>query len=303
MARPQTSRLPVASEPEDAADEVERHRMPLIEHLRELRTRVIYAAIAVGIGMVVSLVMVDTMYAVLTAPLRLVIPEAGGVHPDIDGLYRSVLGETMTAWASKVQVKGTLAITSSPLEGIYTYFRVALWGGVGMSIPVVSWQVWQFIAPGLYNTERRLVYPLVFFSSLLFLAGGSFAFFVILPLALPFFLTVLDAEALLSVEGYLGTVVRMTIVFGACFQLPVVTWFLAKLGLIDHIDMIKGFRYSIVGIFLVAAIVTPPEVLTQVVLAVPLILLYGVGIVVAWFSSTKVREPEDEDENTALDFG
>ncbi len=276
----------------DPLDEVESNRMPLLEHLKELRYRLIVSGIAVAVGMVVSLIFVQPMFAVLTAPLRLVIPGAGGVHPEIDELYRTLIGP-LSAIVQDTQIEGTLAITSSPLEGIYTYFRVAMMGGLGFSVPVISWQVWGFIAPGLYKTERRMVYPLVLFSTLLFLGGAAFAFLVILPLAFPFFFTVIEAEPVISVGGYLSTVVRFLVVFGGCFQLPVVVWFMARLGLIDHRDMISGFRYSMVGIFVIAAIITPPEVLTQLALAVPLIFLYCVGIVVAFFTSTKVREPDD----------
>ena len=113
---------------------------------------------------------------------------------------------------------------------------------------------------------------------------------VILPVALPFFLQVLPAEALLSIDGYLKATVRMMVAFGVCFQLPVASWFLARLGLIDHHDMIKGFRYAVVAIFAVAAIITPPDVVTQTLLGIPLVLLYGVGVVVARLVTTKRRD-------------
>jgi sec-independent protein translocase protein TatC len=104
-----------------------------------------------------------------------------------------------------------------------------------------------------------------------------------------FFFSVVEAQVNLSLEGYLGAVIKMMMAFGASFQLPVVVYFLARLGLIDHIDMLRGFRYAIVAIFIVAAIITPPDVLTQVLLSIPLTILYGVGIVVAWLFSTKKR--------------
>jgi sec-independent protein translocase protein TatC len=167
-------------------------------------------------------------------------------------------------------------------------------GGIVLSSPMLAWQVWGFIAPGLYKTERKVVAPLAISSVFLFLLGGSFAYYVIFPVAFPFFLNVVDIEASLSVTGYLSAVVRMMLAFGLCFQLPVGTWFLARMGLIDHKDMIGGFRYAMVGIFVVAAVITPPEALTQVMLAIPLCGLYGIGIIVAYFTSTKHRDEDGE---------
>jgi len=273
--------------PTDSFPEVGR-RMPLLEHLVELRVRVMRAAAGLVAGMVVSTFVVDYIFAALTAPLRLSMPHAGGDHPDVDAWYRAVIGP-LADIASETQVKGTLAITSTPLDGMYTWFRLAIVGGVLLASPLVAWQIWQFIAPALYKNERRAVYPLVIGSTALFLSGAAFAYFFILPVAFPIFFGIIQVDAVLSVSGYLTLVTRMMMVFGACFQLPVVTWFLARLGFIDHKDMMGAFRYAVVIIFLVAAIVTPPDVLTQTLLAIPLIVLYGVGIVVAYFTSTKVR--------------
>lgn len=247
-------------------DEVEQHRMPLIEHLRELRTRVMWAIGAVGVSMIVSLAFTDQILAFIQAPVQVALDDAG--------------------------VEGGLSIVNSPFEGIYVYLRAAFLGAMALSSPIVSLQLWLFIAPGLYKTERRMVVPLAFASTVLFLAGASFAYYVIFPYAFPFFFTIVEAEVSLSLEGYLGAVIRMMMAFGVCFQLPVVTFFLARMGLIDHRDMVKGFRYAVVAIFGVAALITPPEVLTQVLLALPLIGLYIVGIVVAFFATTKVR-PDD----------
>jgi sec-independent protein translocase protein TatC len=245
-------------------DEVESHRMPLIEHLAELRRRVFISMGAIAIGMTGSFAVFDPMYAWLTAPV-------------------------MEAMAAAGIENGGLSIVHSPFEGIYTYLRVALVGGAVVSSPVVAFQIWQFVAPGLYNTERRLVLPLSLISSALFITGALFCYYAIFPLAFPFFFTIIDATPNLSVGGYLSAVVRMMLAFGLCFQLPVITFFLARMGLIDHRDMISSFRYAIVGIFVVAALLTPPEVLTQVMLALPLLCLYGIGIVVAWLFTTKER--------------
>ena len=248
-------------------DEVEQHRMPLIEHLAELRKRVFVALGAVAVGMTISFGFFDPMYAWLTAPV-------------------------LEAMAANGLEGGGLSIVHSPFEGVYTYLRVALVGGAVLSSPVVAFQVWQFVAPGLYNTEKRIVFPLAMASSALFLTGALFCYYAIFPLAFPFFFSIIDAQPNLSVGGYLSAIVRMMLAFGLCFQLPVGTFFLARVGLIDHRDMLGSFRYAVVAIFIVAALITPPEVLTQVMLALPLVCLYVIGIGVAWISTTKVRDLE-----------
>lgn len=262
--------------------------MPLLAHLVELRQRVIISGIALAVAMVISLFLVDIVYAGLTAPLRLVAPGAGGGIDWVDQGYRALIGP-LGDWLAANPVDGKLAITTSPMEGMYTWFRVAFVSGVLLASPVITVQAWRFIAPGLYASERRLVYPLAASSTFLFALGAAFAWLVLIPIAMPFFLTILDVEAILSVDGYLQMVTRMMLAFGGSFQMPIGVWFLARLGLVDHIDLIRGFRYSVVAIFFVAAVITPPDVLTQVILAIPLVMLYGLSIGVARFATTKKR--------------
>ncbi len=240
--------------------------MPLVEHLKELRTRLIRALIAVGVGVGISLFFTDEIIAWIRAPLDDALRVTG--------------------------VEGGLALVNSPFEGVSVWMRVALLGGLGIGSPVVAYQGWSFVAPGLYQQERRVVVPLTLSSTLLFLGGGLFCYYVVLPKAFPFLLQVIDVTSALSLEGYLSSIVQMMLAFGACFQLPVVTWFLARLGLVDGRDLIRFFRYAVVLIFVVAAVVTPDSsVITQLLLAGPLLILYGVSIGVAWMFSTKQREP------------
>lgn len=285
-------------------NEVEQHRMPLMEHLIELRNRLVIAMVAVALGMLISLAYTEWLYAMLTAPVRQVL-DSGISYPEADALYdwlsapiRDALAQA--GFGASERIEGTLAITSSPLEGMYTYLRVGLVGGVLLASPVLAYQVWGFIAPGLYASERKVVMPLSVASTTLFLMGAFFAYTVIFPVAFPFFFSMLDARPMLSIDGYLSTVVRIMLAFGLCFQLPVVTWFLARMGLIDHLDMVYGFRYAIVAVFAVAAIITPPDILTQVLLGIPMVILYVVGIGVAFIWSSKVRDPIIDDEDTSL---
>ncbi len=272
-----------------AEEEVEAYRMPLLEHLRELRNRLVISGLSLGVGMLLGVAVVQPVYALLTAPMRLLLID-GGEYPEMDALYlrltapiRSLLPEALT----DLEVQGTLAITASPAEGVYTWLRVALLTGAVFAAPIIAFQVWRFIAPGLYKTERRVVLPLALSSTMLFFLGAAFAYTVLLPIVFPFFLQVIEVQALLSIDGYLRSLVRMLLAFGLCFQLPIVVWFLARLGIVDHRDMIQGFRYAVVGMFLISAILTPPDLISQIILGVPMLFLYGVSIGIAWFWTTK----------------
>lgn len=255
-------------EAEATEDELAPSRMPLLEHLKELRDRLVKAMVGLGLGMLVSLAFVQDLIRELRKPFD---------------------QACQTAELAAGQCE--LVIVNSLFEGVYTWLWATFLAGALLAMPIVAWQIWAFIAPGLYQSERRAVYPLTFWSTALFATGAAFCFFVLLPIAMPFFLTVIpDMATQLSIRGYLGGIVAMMVAFGICFQLPVVVWFLGKLGLIDHRDLITGFRYAVVGMFVVAALITPPDPITQTMLAIPLVLLYVVGIGVAYFTSNKVRD-------------
>jgi sec-independent protein translocase protein TatC len=264
--------------------------MPLIEHLVELRTRVMRSVAAGIVGMFAGLYFATDVYDFLRAPIQAVFLTEPKNR--MDHFYWWLTGPIREALPAP-HVPGSLNIGGSPLEGMYSYFQIGVISGAVLAAPVIAWQLWQFIAPGLYQSEKRLVFPLTLSSTALFLTGAFFCYAVIFPVSFPFFLTALDASAVISVQGYLESVVWMLIGFGLCFQLPVVIWFLAKIGVVDHTDLIRGFRYAIVGIFVAAAVVTPTaDILTQSLLAIPLTGLYIIGIGVARVSSTKERLPE-----------
>lgn len=258
------SERPLAS-PDPEMDPVEAYRMPLMEHLRELRTRLIWSLAALFLACMACLALAEPIWDFLVAPMNEALASTG---------------------------RGTMAMTD-PLEGFTTYLKVSFLAGVGLASPALFYQGWRFIAPGLYPKEQRHVLPLVFSSTALFLLGAAFGYYVIFRFAFPFFLTVMseDVQAVLSVNSYLGVASKLLLAFGVCFQLPVVVWFLARIGLINHRDMITGFRYSVVAIFVLAAVLTPPDVLSQILMAVPLIVLYGIGVIIAWAVSTKPVTP------------
>ena len=240
--------------------------MPLMEHLRELRRRMITGGASVAACVVVCFFFAPDIWAFLVAPMN-------------DAL--------------RANDAGTMAILA-PLEGVVTYLKVAVASGFFLATPVIAWQVWSFVGPGLYAREKKIILPLAVASTALFAGGAAFGYFVIFEYAFGFFLSVTagTAEAVMSMEAYLKTATRLLLAFGLSFQLPVVVFFLARIGLIDARDMIKGFKFSIVAIFAVAALITPPDILTQSLMAAPLVLLYGVGVIIAAIVSTKKRDEE-----------
>jgi sec-independent protein translocase protein TatC len=158
------------------------------------------------------------------------------------------------------------------------------------------YQIWRFVAPGLYPKEQKVIVPRAMASTFLFALGITFGYFGVFKYAFPFFLdiTYTGVEAQIPINTYLSMATNLLLAFSLCFQLPIVVYFAARVGLVNHRDMIGGFRYSLVGILVLAAMMTPgPDIISQLIMALPLTLLYVVGIAVAWFFSTKpVKPPE-----------
>ena len=247
------------------ADEL---RMPLMDHLRELRSRIIVCMWTLGITITACFFFANDLFGILAAPMNEALKTTG---------------------------RGTLAMTVAT-EAVVVQMKVSGLAGLFLSSPILFWQAWKFVGPGLYPNERKRVLPLVASSTFLFLSGAAFAYFGVFRYGFPFFLEMSgpDVTAVLSIDSYLGLATTLLVAFGASFQLPVVAYFLARVGLIHHIDMLKGFRYAIVGIFIAAAVLTPPDVISQMIMAVPLLFLYGVSIGVVRLATTKPIEiPED----------
>ena len=266
------------STPPSPGDPVDDYRMPLVEHLTELRDRLIRIIVFGLVGCVLCFAFAQPIWDALVSPMN-------------DALERTG--------------RGTMAITE-PLEGFITYMKVAALAGIGVASPFIFHQMWAFIAPGLYAHEKKAIVPLALASSVLFVGGASFGYFVIFDFAFPFFLEVTesldqDVEAVLSINAYLGLATKLLIAFGASFQLPIILYFMARAGLVDHIDLFESFRYAVVGMFVVSAIITPPDVMSQCLMAGPLIFLYGVGIVLAYFFSTKERDDDLDDDEAGVE--
>ncbi|AXX89840.1 twin-arginine translocase subunit TatC [Arcobacter suis] len=183
-------------------------------------------------------------------------------------------------------------------ETFFTALKVAFFAGFIASLPVIFWQLWLFLAPGLYDHEKKLVIPFVFFGTLMFLVGSSFAYYVVVPLGFDFLIAFGSTvvTVLPSIGKYVDFFTKLLFGFGIAFELPVITFFLAKIGLVDDRMLKDFFRYAIVIIFIVAAILTPPDVLSQLLMAAPLILLYGISIYIAKVFNPAPKENEEEEE-------
>ena len=192
---------------------------------------------------------------------------------------------------------GTSMIAVEIQETFFTAMKVAFFAGFILSLPVIFWQLWLFLAPGLYDHEKKLVIPFVFFATLMFLMGASFAYYIVVPIGFDFLIAFGNSvvSVLPSIGKYVGFFTKLMIGFGIAFELPVITFFLAKIGLVDDKMLKDFFRYAVVLIFIVAAILTPPDVISQILMAAPLLVLYGVSIYIAKIFNPAQKEEEEEE--------
>lgn len=197
--------------------------------------------------------------------------------------------------------EGSNVIFTKLQEPFFTALKVSFFASFILSLPIIFWQFWLFVAPGLYENEKRLVIPFVLFATIMFLMGAAFCYFVVVPMGFKFLVNFGGDlfTALPSIGEYVGFFTKLLFGFGLAFELPVVTFFLAKIGLVDDAALKGFFRYAIVVIFFISALLTPPDILTQFLMAGPLIILYGVSIVIAKMvnpASTEVQDEEVEED-------
>lgn len=229
-------------------------RLPFTTHLAELRDRLIICLIAIGIGFSLSYYYSQRLFEILARPLVQAMPP------------------------------GTTFIFTGLVEAFFTYLKISLVAGIVLASPVIIYEIWAFIAPGLYEQERRWVIPIVFFSTIFFALGVLFGYYVVFPVGFQYFLSFATdtIRPLPSMREYFSFVTRFLLAFGLVFELPVFIFFLAKLGIVDA-KMLSAYRkYSILLIFIAAAILTPtPDAFSQLLMAGPMLVLYEVGVVVA----------------------
>ncbi len=197
-------------------------------------------------------------------------------------IYEPILNWMMVP-VEAVLPKGSQMVAVEIQETFFTALKVAFFAGFIVSLPVIFWQLWLFLAPGLYEHEKKLVIPFVLFATLMFLMGASFAYYVVVPFGFEFLVAFGSqvVTVLPSIGKYVGFFTKLLFGFGVAFELPVITFFLAKIGLVDDQMLKDFFKYAVVLIFVLASLLTPPDVLTQFLMAGPLILLYGVSIWIA----------------------
>jgi len=250
-------------------EEIDDSSAPLIEHLTELRTRLIRSALAFIVGMIICFTVAQPIFDFLSRPICTALAERG---------------QDCSLVMIKLQ------------EGFFVSIRISFLGGFALAFPYIGMQLWRFVAPGLYKNEKSAFLPFMLASPIMFLLGAAFAYYIILPLAFNFFLgfqqgdqTVLnpnDAEALKkagitfqgSIEEYLGLTIKFIMAFGLCFQLPVLLTLMGKAGLVSSEGLGSVRKYAVVGILMLAAIATPPDVVSQVILFTVVYGLYEVSI-------------------------
>lgn len=231
-------------------------KMPLTEHLGELRIRIIRSMVAIGIGFSICYSFVDRLFGLLIAPLH------GYGNENV------------------------ALIGTGVAEAFFTQLKVSFIGGLFLAIPVVLYEIWQFIVPALYENERKYARPFVVFGTGFFLIGAFFCYEVVLPIGYVYFMqqyALIGVSPQLRISEYLTFTSQMLLAFGTIFELPVVTFFLARVGVVNHTMLLQSGRYAIVIIFIVAAVLTPPDVASQMLMAIPLLVLYGISILVAYF--------------------
>ena len=210
--------------------------------------------------------------------------------------YEPIL-EWMMAPVKHALPVGTSMIAVEIQETFFTAMKVAFFAGFIISLPVIFWQLCLFLAPGLDDHENKLVVPFVFFATLMFLLGASFAYYMVVPIGFDFLIAFGNSvvSVLPSIGKYVGFFTKLMIGFGIAFELPVITFFLAKIGIVNDQMLKDFFRYAVVLIFIISAILTPPDVISQVLMAAPLLILYGVSIYIAKVFNPAQKEEEEEE--------
>jgi sec-independent protein translocase protein TatC len=247
--------------------DIDETQAPLLDHLIELRTRLVRCVVALAITFAICLYFADDIFGILVRPLSAAFPPGEG-----------------------------RLIYTKLYEAFFVEIKVALFAAFFVSFPIIANQLWAFVAPGLYAREKKAFLPFIIATPVLFAMGASLAYFVVMPTAFSWFLGFegtsggIPQEALPAMGDYLDLVMQFILAFGASFLLPVLLMLLNRAGIVTRAQLTVARRYVIVGIFMVAAVITPPDVVSQLLLAIPLIILFEGSLLLMWFSEKKEAE-------------
>ncbi len=270
------------------AEEFEESRMPLLDHLVELRNRLMYSVGALFVAFLVTYYFSEHIYSFLVQPLADILHQQGGGNRRL--------------------------IYTALHEAFFTYVKVAFFAALFISFPFIAAQFWRFVAPGLYRNEKRALLPYLILSPILFFLGGALVYYFIFPLAWKFFLSFetpvgaaggLPIQLEAKVNEYLTLVMRLIFAFGISFQLPILLTLLARAGLATSRGLAAKRKYALVITFIFAAVLTPPDIISQVGLAIPIIILYEASIIAVRAvekGRAKRAENDEEDDVEETDF-
>jgi sec-independent protein translocase protein TatC len=288
--------------------EIEASRAPLLDHLVELRKRLIVCALALLVGFVLCFALSKDIYLALLHPFKmagalLAQENAGGKH----GPFDLILVVTGIKHVTVPDSQALKLVYTAPLEFFFTKMKLAGFGAVMLTFPILAWQLYRFVAPGLYRKERKAFLPFLLAAPVLFLMGAALVYFVMLPFVLWFSLSQqivspdVSVQLLPKVSDYLDLVTKLLLAFGLCFQLPVVLTLAGLSGLINSDTLRGGRRYAIVGIVVVSALVTPPDMISPFLLAIPIYLLYEISIWCVKLIEKRATEEQTRELTTVED--
>ena len=243
-------------------------KMPLTTHLEELRKRLIASLVALAVGFGIAYGFKERLFFFLSRPLEQYLPEGS-----------------------------TLQYIGIP-EAFLTYLKISLFGGLVLAMPVILYEVWRFVAPGLYEREKRYVIPFVVFSMAFFLAGASFCYYIVFPFVFRFFMSFSGGPivAMPAIRQYLSFATRLLVAFGLVFEMPIFFFFLGRMGLVSYKSLARQRRIAVVLVFVGAAVLTPPDVVSQLMLAGPLMILFEMSIQIVRITGKRPSEEEEEEE-------